>query len=49
MNPPISLSAEHITDLVLADGSIWNIIPSDDQACDVVLALAKDHAIKVLR
>ena len=46
MNPPISLSAEHITDLVLAGDNIWNIVASNDQACAVVLALEKTMQLK---
>lgn len=37
----IPSSMKHFAGLTLADGSNWNIIPSDDRAYNVVLALAR--------
>jgi SynChlorMet cassette protein ScmC len=41
MNIPISYCPKHLARLTLADGISWNIIATDNLACNVVSALAK--------
>jgi SynChlorMet cassette protein ScmC len=41
MKYPMPINTEHVAQLALADGSIWNIVAADERAYDVISALAK--------
>jgi SynChlorMet cassette protein ScmC len=49
MKYPVSTSAECVARLALADGSNWDIIAANDQAFDVVSALAKVMRLQFLK